>query len=386
MSIWLAITFAALAVWLVVVMLPWQPFRTHERLTASPVAADLGDITVIIPARNEAANLGKVLAALARQGPGLHVVVVDDESVDATRAIAAASARVLQRARDADYAVAVEVLAGKALPAGWGGKLWALEQGLERCRRPLVLLLDGDIELAPGVLPALLAKIQSEGAALASVMAQLRCSSFWEKLLVPPFILFFKLLYPFALVRKPSSKVAAAAGGCILVRADVLRDVGAFDSFRDALIDDCTLAQRIKRAGHGLWLGLSHDVVSLRRYDVLGEFWSMVARTAFTQLHYSISLLVATTLLMLLVFVVPLVAPFAGASAATAGGAIATLALMLFVFTPVVRFYGIGIGWVFGLPFAAVLFLAMTWHSAIHYWAGTRAQWKSRTYEVSARR
>jgi hopene-associated glycosyltransferase HpnB len=386
MSIWLAITFAALAVWVAIVLLPWQPFRTRERLTASSVGADLGAVTVIIPARNEAANLGTVLAALARQGPGLHVIVVDDESVDETRAVAQASARSLQRARDADYAVAVEVLAGKALPAGWGGKLWALQQGLERCNRPLVLLLDGDIELAPGVLPALLSKIQSEGAALASVMAELRCSSFWEKLLVPPFILFFKLLYPFALVRNPKSRVAAAAGGCILVRADVLRDVGAFNSIRDALIDDCTLAKRIKRAGHGLWLGLSHDVVSLRHYDALGEFWSMVSRTAFTQLHYSISLLIATTLLMLLIFVAPLAAPFASASAATAGGSVATLALMLFVFAPVVRFYGVGIGWLFGLPLAAVLFLAMTWHSAIHYWAGTRARWKSRTYEVSARR
>jgi hopene-associated glycosyltransferase HpnB len=383
MPIGLALVLVALAAWVAVLVLPWQAHRTRERLSAALAAADLSTVTVVIPARNESPTIDRVLNALAGQGPGLRVVVVDDESGDDTRTRALAAGERLRQAAHGRYALDVEVVSGQRLPEGWGGKLWALQQGLERCARPLVLLLDADIELRPHVLPALIEKLESEHAALASVMAQLQCTSFWEKLLVPPFILFFKLLYPFELVHRRASRVAAAAGGCILVRRAVLREVGAFAAYRDALIDDCTLAQHIKAAGHGLWLGLSHDVVSLRRYERLGEFWSMVARTAFTQLRYSLWLLIATTIVMLLVFVAPIAAMTSSPNAAVAGAA--ALACMLGVYAPVIRFYGIGPGWLFGLPCAAVLFLAMTWHSAIHYWAGTRAQWKSRTYEVSAK-
>ena len=184
----------SLGVWLVLWVLPWQPHRTRERLARDAAGSDdLSRVAVVIPARNEAQALEPTLAALARQGRGLAVIVVDDESTDGTAEIAERSAQALANTLD------VALVRGAPLPQGWGGKLWALQQGLAQVQRDLTLLLDADIELAPSVLPRLLADRERHGATLYSVMATLRAQTFWERLLVPPFIFFLKLLYPFAL-------------------------------------------------------------------------------------------------------------------------------------------------------------------------------------------
>src|SRR5690606_6838783 len=174
----------------------------------------------------------------------------------------------------------LRVVAGRPRPAGWSGKLWALHQGLEHVSRSRVLLLDADIELAPGTIAALVERSRETGADLVSIMATLRCETFAERLLSPPFVFFFKLIYPFALAGSPRSRVAAAAGGCILVSTDALRAIGGFAALREALIDDCTLAALLKRQGFRLWIGMSRSVRSLRPY-AFGDFWRMVSRTAF---------------------------------------------------------------------------------------------------------
>jgi hopene-associated glycosyltransferase HpnB len=375
MSLILAGSAFALLAWLVVVALPYGPHRVRERLEAAAGSSpELNDVTVLIPARDEAELIGRSLDALARQGRGLEVVVVDDQSSDDTRGSAA---------RAAGTSVALRIVEGRPLPAGWAGKLWALEQGLGAVDRPYVLLLDADIELAQHTVPALLQKLRESDATLVSLMAELRCVTFWERLLSPAFVFFFKLLYPFALSNDPAKKTAAAAGGCMLVRADALRAIGGFAAIRGALIDDCTLAAALKRHRPPIWLGLSHSVRSLRAYPALDDFWSMVARSAFTQLRYSTSLLLLATLLM----VITLLAPVAGAVASAAAGDL-TLALVAgaawlavaAAYWPVVAFYRLPAPWALTLPFAAALFLAMTWGSALGYWRGTRASWKARDY------
>lgn len=364
---------AALAAWVAVLLLPWQPHRVRERLEAKGEARPLDGVTVLIPARNEAAVIERTLAALAAQGPGLDVIVVDDESDDGTGAILSKLAAALP--------FTLRVVAGRPRPAGWSGKLWALHQGLEHVSRSRVLLLDADIELAPGTIAALVERSRETGADLVSIMATLRCETFAERLLSPPFVFFFKLIYPFALAALPRSRVAAAAGGCILARTDALRGVGAFEALRDALIDDCTLAARLKANGQRIWIGMSRSVRSLRAYD-LRDFWRMVSRTAFTQLRYSVSLLAATTAAMLLVFVVPIVALFSGSAPAAAAG-VAALAAMAGAYFPTARFYGLPAAWTLTLPAAAVLFLGMTWDSALGYWRGVRAHWKNRAYSTA---
>jgi len=363
--------------WVALLLLPSRPYSTRERIepaAAPDYEADLSSVAVIIPARNEAGHIHAAIAALARQGAGLEVIVVDDQSTDATAAVAGAAA--------APFAGSLhsQMIAGSELPPGWGGKLWALEQGFERVRREWVLLLDADIEIMPGVIAALLKTARETDSSLVSVMATLRCESFWERLLVPPFVYFFKLIYPFARVATPGSGVAAAAGGCILVRASALREVAAFGSLRDALIDDCTLAAALKQAGHRLWLGLSKSVQSRRRYEHPGVFSHMIARTAFTQLRYSTVLLLLVSVTMLIVFAGPLVALWNHSGMLSVSIAMTGLFAMCAGYRPLTKWYSLPLVWTLTLPLAAVLYLGMTWQSAFAYWRGTRAQWKDRAY------
>ncbi|HMB73466.1 MAG TPA: glycosyltransferase [Gammaproteobacteria bacterium] len=378
MDPWAALAGVAALAWLGVALAPWQAHRTRERLVAAAGPADLAAVTVLVPARNEASHIGECLAALQDQGIGLHAIVIDDESEDATAAIAGSFAQGGDRQRET---LQVDVVSGRPPPPAWGGKLWALQQGLAGVQRPYCLMLDADIVLAPHFVPALLSTARTSGAALVSVMARLQCTNLWERLLVPPFIFFFKLLYPFALVARRNSSVAAAAGGCVLVETAALQRVGAFTQWSDALIDDCTLARHIKDAGMSLSLTLSDAVESRRRYTRLADFWQMVSRTAYTQLRFSPLLLLATTAVMLVVFVAPIAA--IALSATWPGVALGSLALaaMVFDFSAVSRFYDLPVLWRLTLPIAALLFLAMTWDSAINYYSGTRATWKSRRYD-----
>jgi hopene-associated glycosyltransferase HpnB len=378
----LTLSAAALLAWLAVLLVPWQAHRTRERLEADPAAPrDLSDVCVLIPARDEAALIARTLAALRLQGDRLEAIVVDDQSTDRTREICASFAG------EPAGALTVRVIAGGELPSGWAGKLWALEQGFALVRRPFTLLLDADIELAAGTVPALRRCAEQRRATLVSVLAELHCDSLAEKVLTPAFVLFFKLLYPFALANDPRRRTAAAAGGCMLVRTDDLRSLGGFGAIRGALIDDCSLAAVLKRAGGTTWLGLSHSVRSLRLYG-FRDFWRMVSRSAFTQLRYSPLLLLAATAAMVVALLAP---PAVLASAALrvdagrsmlAPAAVSGLAwlAMSAVYWPVIRFYRLRAVWALALPAAAALFLAMTWDSAFGYWRGTRATWKNRRY------
>jgi hopene-associated glycosyltransferase HpnB len=291
------IIFASLA-WPIILLFPWKPWSTRERLEDRDVASDpdLSDVTVLIPARDEVASIARTLGGLERQGKNLAVILIDDQSTDGTADLAQKSFRSQLR-----------ILQGKELPSPWVGKLWALEQGRQLASTELILLLDADIELVPGTIGALQAKLKSEDLDLVSLMAELRMETFWERTLSPAFIFFFKLLYPFAMANNPRSKVSAAAGGCVLLRARTLQEIGGFGAFKESIIDDCELAKRVKINGGKTWLGLTHSAKSQRQYPSLISFWNMVARTAFTQLGYSIPVLLLTTFLMAAVFWLPVV-------------------------------------------------------------------------------
>ena len=273
------------------------------------------------------------------------------------------------------------MIEGTAPPDAWSGKLWALEQGRLRAARPLLLLLDADIALAPGVIAALLAKRAETGAAMVSVMATLSTAGAWEKLLIPAFVWFFKLLYPFALANGARRWPAAAAGGCILVERAAVEAIGGFAAVKGALIDDCALAAAVKAGGRRSWIGLGHGVVSHRAYPGLGSIWAMVSRTAYTQLGHSPALLLLCTALMALLFWAPL------AALAVPGWqrwlAAAGLAAMGLSYQPILRFYRVSPAWALALPVIAALYLAMTWTSAIQSWRGQGATWKGRRYGAS---
>lgn len=365
-----AVGLAGAGLWLAVLVLPGRPWGTREHLEAPdrPGGARLGDVTAVIPARDEAETIAGAVRSLRAQGEGLRIVVIDDGSTDGTGELA-------RQAGGED----VEVVRVESLPEGWQGKLWALEQGTKRVRTRYLLLMDADIELAPGLLPALREKLREGGYGLVSLMAELRMVAFWERLLLPAFVFFFKLLYPFDRVARPDSRMAAAAGGCILMKTQALRAIGGFGALQGAIIDDCTLAKRIKERGYGLWLGLTRSARSRRTYPGLSGIWAMVTRTAFSQLHYSAALLVAGSVLMAVAFWGPLLDLPAGTGGQRAAGAVG-LAAMALAYAPTLRFYGFRSWRALALPLAGTLFLAMTWASAWRYVRGVRSRWKGRTY------
>lgn len=353
---------ASLILWLAILAL--RHWRVHERLDADKTLRQrCHDVTALIPARNEQRYIARCLAAAAPQVAA--VVVVDDESRDATAALASEAGAHLVR--------------GGPRPPGWSGKLWALQQGLDQVHTPWVLLLDADVELGTRLVATMRRRAQSQGLALISLMVELRMRTLAERWLMPAFVYFFRMIYPFRRANDATSGEAAAAGGCLLVRRAALERAGAFGSLHDAIIDDCTLARKVKNEGFNTWIGLTRSARSLRGYGGLAAIAAMVARTAYTQLRYSPWLLALCTLAMALAFWVPAAALVLGPEAARLAG-VAAVAIMLVTFVPLLRYYGMSAGWGVALPAAATAYLAMTWWSAWRYARGVRSQWKERVY------
>lgn len=358
----------ALACWAGVLLAPWGAWLCRERLEADPASPNPhGDFSVLTPARNEAAVIGETLRALAAAAPDAPVIVVDDQSTDDTAAIVRASGL-----------PNLTLIPGTPPPAGWTGKLWALQQGLERVTTPRVLLLDADIRLAPGILVSLRRKAD-EGHALVSLCAEPCWEGVAARWLLPAFVYFFKLLYPFALANREHSRIAAAAGGVILVDRGALIDAGGFAAWHDAIIDDCTLATHVKRKGYRCWIGLTHGAISQRRAG-FADIAHMIARTAFVQLRESVWLTLAASALLIVAFWVPVCAFAIGSGGTRTLGLLAWLA-MLACYLPTLMYYRRNPLAALALPLAATFFLGATWYSAWRALAGTRSVWKGRRYE-----
>ena len=358
-----------LLIWCSILLLPWRPWSTREELDAnSSLSCDLSKVTVLIPARNEEDFINDTLASLKLQGNQLKIILVDDQSTDKTAEIA-------NRLKLENLLV----LNGESLPTGWSGKLWALEQGRKMVETENILLLDADIKLKPGTIASLLDKMERGEFQLVSLMAFLRMVSLWEKLLMPAFIFFFKLLYPFHISNSSSRLVAAAAGGCILINTQILNDIGGFEALKDELIDDCSLARMVKNKGYRTWTGLTHSAISQRNYNDLGTIWEMVTRTAYTQLRHSIVLLFLCTLLMIFAFILPVTNLFF-LNPIIITFSIVTLFLMGLSYLPTLKYYDMNPLWTITMPIIGLLYLLMTWGSAINHWRGTGSLWKERTY------
>jgi hopene-associated glycosyltransferase HpnB len=372
----------ALVIWLYLAFGRGGFWRGRERDDFDPaLPAHPPAVVAVIPARNEAEGVGECVGSLLRQDyRGLRsVVLVDDESSDGTATVAR------EAAAACGSADRLQVVAGTPLPPGWTGKLWAMRQGIAAATAlapppDFLLLTDADIVYAPEVVGWLAAHASANRLVLASFMAELRCESLPERSLIPAFIFFFQMLYPFSWVNRPADATAAAAGGCMLVRADTLREAGGIDAIRSALIDDCALAAILKAKGP-LWLGLTSRVRSLRRYPHWSDVAHMVSRTAYAQLRYSPLLLLGTVAGLALVYLVPPVAAVFGAGASRAFG-IAAWAIMAIVFQPTLRFYRLSPLWGLALPVIAGAYLLFTVQSAVASIRGKGGLWKGRFQAV----
>jgi hopene-associated glycosyltransferase HpnB len=374
----LAIAAAGLAAWVYLVAGRGAFWRAavredEDRLEVPPAWPA---VAAVVPARDEAELIEKSTGSLLDLDyPGtFEVILVDDHSADNTAALAKAAA-------DQRHDRRLAVLAGRALPDGWTGKLWAMKQGAERAqawREPprYVLFTDADIAFAPDTLRRLVARAEAGGLVLTSLMAKLRCESLAEKGLVPAFVFFFQMLYPFTWVNRSERKIAAAAGGCMLVRLDILQRAGGLDAIRNRLIDDCALARLLKPHGP-IWLGLTERVQSLRPYDEMKDVARMVSRSAYEQLERSPALLLGTAAGMAVTFVAPPIFAIAGAGLVQAMGAASWL-LMAVAFQPVLRLYRVSPAWGILLPAIACAYMAFTLHSAYQHARGRGGHWKGR--------
>ena len=353
----------------------------HNNDPAAPAPAR--SVVAVIPARDEAEVIGGAVASLLAQDYAgrLDLVIVNDHSTDSTAQVARDAATA------AGAADRVTVIEAAPVPAGWTGKLWAVRQGTAlaaRMRPDYLLLTDADIVHASDNLRGLVARAESGGFDLVSLMVRLHCRGLWERLLVPAFVFFFFKLYPPRWVADKDRDVAAAAGGCMLLRGGMLQQIGGVDSIRDEIIDDCALARRVKTVGR-VWLGIADETRSVRPYGSWRPVWNMISRCAFAQLNYSASILVVLMLGMAITYLTPpLLVLLSDNPLAIALGGVAWLG-MAASFLPILKLYRCPPLVALLLPVIAAFYMAATFGSAVQFWRGRGGAWKGRYQAAAAR-
>ncbi|HTT83419.1 MAG TPA: glycosyltransferase [Rhizomicrobium sp.] len=337
-------------------------------------------VVAIVPARDEADVIAQTVGSLLTQDytGSFRIILVDDRSSDGT-------ADTARRATPASGAGRLEIVSGLERPAGWTGKVWAMHQGLARALEKDVpdylLFTDADITHTPDNVRKLVSRAGARNLVLVSLMAKLHCESMTEKLLVPAFVFFFAMLFPFAWSNNPKRRTAAAAGGCMLVRRDALLRAGGMETIARAIIDDCALARVMKGQGP-IWLGLTRRAISVRSYGGMDEIGRMVARSAYAQLGYSPLLLCGTVIGMLIVYAAPpLLAIFAAGPARIMGAA--AWFLMAIAYLPMLRFYRLSPLWGPLLPLTGVCYTVFTMNSAVQHWRGRGGMWKGRAQAMA---
>ena len=360
----------AAAIWLGLLVFRDGFWLTRERDTRDlpPAPAHWPSVVAVVPARDEVDVIGRSIGSLAAQDyPGaFRIVLVDDGSSDGTAEVA----------RGAATPDRLRIVGGAPLPAGWTGKLWAVSQGVAEAGTPDYLwLTDADIEHAPDTLRALVRRAEGEGRVLVSLMAKLRCDTLAEKALIPAFVFFFQMLYPFRGVNRARGQ-GAAAGGCMLVRRDAYEQAGGIAAIRGALIDDCTFGALMKRQGP-VWLGLTDRSRSIRPYDDTASIAAMISRSAYAQLGYNLLALAGTVAGLALVYAAPPLAALAGRGLAQAFG-VAAWAMMALAFQPMLHFYRRSPLWGAALPLIAAFYAGCTLLSAWQHARGRGGMWKGR--------
>jgi hopene-associated glycosyltransferase HpnB len=373
---------ASAAAWAYLLIGHGRFWHTSTRLPIDPPQpAYWPAVGVVVPARDEAEVLPQTLPTLLAQDyPGeLAVWLVDDGSSDGTAAVAQTLAGRSTRA--------FTVLSAAPPPSGWTGKVNALQCGAAAAGAAgvdVLLLTDADIAHHPSSVRRLVAAAMADDRDVISLMALLHTQTGWERALVPAFVYFFAQLYPFPRVAVPSSRTAAAAGGCVLLDRMALQRAGGLPRIRGELIDDVALGRVMKRSGARTWLGFTNEppeVRSVRPYPHLADLWSMVARTAYTQLRTSPVLLAGTIAGLGLLYAIPPVAGLRGLARRQAVPAVAGLgawAAMTITQTPVLRLYGLSPLRGLVLPAVAILYAAMTLDSARRHATGRGGVWKGR--------
>lgn len=384
MSLYLVAAVPAL-IWLYLLLARGGFWRVSRQFAPLPADHQLANkVVAIIPARNEAAVIGDAVRSLLQQdyGGSIHVVVVDDASTDATHAAA------IDAAASIGAAARLSVMTAAPLAPEWSGKVWAMSQGVLAALEltpDYLLFTDADIRHERDAVAVLVTHADAQGRDLVSCMVQLEVASVADRLLLPAFVFFFLMLYPPAWIAAPRSRVAAAAGGCMLIRPQALGRIGGLQAIRSQIIDDCALARAVKAAGGSIWLGLTRAARSTRAYGSPFEIGRMISRSAFNQLHHSYALLAVTLAGLFCTFVLPVLLLLSSRPLSIALG-LAAWVLMSLAYAPMLRFYGLSVLWGLCLPATALFYAGATIHSAVQYARGRGGKWKGRIQDRQLQR
>ena len=352
-------------------------FRTSRNVSHHPDES----IAVIIPARNEQNYIRQTLQSIVKQiGRSSKIILIDDNSNDLT--VPKAKALFKQ-----NKMLNFKIIKGKKLPKGWSGKVWALYQGTEYARKrnfEYFLFIDSDIVLGEKTISSMIKKLKNDKLKMISLMARLNCQSIWENTLIPPFIYYFKKIYPFNYVNNEKSNCSAAAGGCILCKSNLFSENNLFEKIKKKVIDDCNLAKLIKKKGR-IWLGITTNIISTREYNSLWDIWKMVSRTAYEQLKNSLFFLLLSIFAMFLIYLISPIYLISSlfvdnfTSSNFTLSALSTL-LMYLSFLPTAKFYNISFSYFIFFPISSFLYLIMTFNSALNYYYSKGNIWKGRKY------
>ena len=366
-----------LGIWVYLVLLHGRYWRERPRKAPAEGPKRWPEVAAVVPARNEALVVGEAVRSVLQQDyPGkLRIILVDDQSSDSTAEIVRAAAAELNAADR------VRVVSGKPLPEGWTGKMWAVHQGAAELENfsagaKYVWLTDADIAHDAGTLRGLVTRAENGNLALTSLMARLRTDTLAERALIPAYVYFFQMLYPFAWVNDPKRKMAGAAGGCMLVQRRALKAAGGVAAIKNALIDDCALGKALKKQGP-IWLGLADGVRSLRGYPAWGDIWRLIARSAFTQLQHSLLMLAVCVVGMALTFLAPPLLSIQHDIGVRMFG-LAAWALMALSYLPTLIYCRQPVWWAPLLPLTSLFYLAATLDSARRHLMGRGGEWKGR--------
>ena len=357
-------------------LLNFRFFRKPRALVSLTDGSELPFISVLVPARDEEANIEAcVRSLLSLNYPHFEVIVLDDHSADETYAI-------LCRLRDQDFRL--RVLIGAELPDGWYGKPFACWQMAQAAQGEYLLLTDADCAFSPDALLLALGAAREHQADLVSLVPDLRAEGFWERLIIPvQYFIIFAFLPTFLVRMTPYPWFAAANGAFLFLKRETYFAIDGHRAVRSQLAEDIKFAQHVKRQGKSLWYGDGSRTYGVRMYHGLPEIWAGFSKNLFPAFSKNLTLMLVVLLFLLNVFVLP---PFWAIWGWATGEAWAWLPLTAYFLLAGIR---LGLTARFGRdtgeyallnPLAWAMVIGIAIHSAFQSLSGRGNVWKGRIY------
>ena len=377
-----------------VAFLVWNLYYNRNPLAVSaalpfPLHAE-PRVSILIPARNEAATLAKTLPAFLEQDySDYQVILADDGSTDGTGDLA--------RSFASRHPGRLRVVRIEDLPAGWVGKTYALCKAFEAADGEWVLATDADMVFHSKALRGGMWLAQQHRAELVSLGAFLECRSFWERLMMPVFTLMLAAVFPLRKINNPRSSVAIASGGYILMRKDTWAGLGGYETIRGEMIDDLNTARLVKHSGRRILVAVAGDLVRTRMYASLSQIWAGLRKNAFAVHRFSVLRTTAFIAGIWFVTLLPLAAlayslgclVWSGGELLPGGGLIPGLSLAQYGLSAsmhlfLISFWGIPRRYALLAPFGSLLYTAIALDSMLRTLFGAGVSWKSRQYRKSS--